>query len=491
MDWVRIAFPFDELSQTMKVKTRFAPSPTGFLHIGGVRTALFCWLFARHHGGQFVLRIEDTDRERSTQESIDAILEGMAWVGLDWDEGPYYQTERFDRYRALAEQLLEQGDAYHCYCSTEELDAMRAEQVAAGQNPRYDGRCRQRTEPVAGVAPVIRLKTPATGEVVIDDAVRGWVVYANSELDDLVIMRGDGTPTYHFSVVVDDADMDITHVIRGDDHLNNTPRQVHIIAALGFERPAYAHLPMILGEDGARLSKRHGAVNVLEYREQGFLPAAVLNYLVRLGWSHGDQEIFTRDEMIRLFELDGVNASASRFSTEKLTWLNQQYILQTPDTELTEGLLEQCRRLDVDTADGPPLAAVIAAFRERAATLRELAVSSVYVFDDFTEIEPKAVKKHLRGVVRQPLADIREALAGLQPWAEAGIQSTIQAVADQHELGFGKLGQPLRVAVTGGGVSPPIDVTMALIGRERCLARIDVALSVIDKRLAAADRQAG
>ncbi|MAF84334.1 MAG: glutamate--tRNA ligase [Chromatiales bacterium] len=472
----------------MKVKTRFAPSPTGFLHIGGVRTALFCWLFARHHGGQFVLRIEDTDRERSTQESIDAILEGMTWVGLDWDEGPYYQTERFDRYRALADQLLEQGDAYHCYCSPDELDAMRAEQVAAGQNPGYDGRCRQRTEPVAGVSPVIRFKTPAAGEVVIDDAVRGQVVYANSEIDDLVIMRGDGTPTYHFSVVVDDADMAITHVIRGDDHLNNTARQVHIIAALGFERPAYAHLPMILGEDGARLSKRHGAVNVLEYREQGFLPEAVLNYLVRLGWSHGDQEIFTREEMVRLFELDGVNASASRFSPEKLTWLNQQYILQTPDAELVEGLLEQYRRLDVDTADGPQLSAVIAAFHERAATLRELAASSVYVFHDFAEIEPKAAKKHLRGVVRQPMADIREALADLQPWAEEGIQSTIQAVADQHELGFGKLGQPLRVAVTGGGVSPPIDVTMALIGRDRCLARIDAALSVIDKRVAAAGR---
>jgi len=472
----------------MKVKTRFAPSPTGFLHIGGVRTALFAWLFARHHGGQFVLRIEDTDRERSTTESIEAILEGMAWVGLDWDEGPYYQTDRFDRYRELAGQLLEQGDAYHCYCSPDELDAMRAAQVAAGDNPRYDGRCRDRKEPAAGGSPVIRFKTPATGEVVIDDAVRGRVVYANADLDDLVIMRADGTPTYHFSVVVDDADMSITHVIRGDDHLNNTARQVHIIAALGFDRPAYAHLPMILGEDGARLSKRHGAVNVLEYREHGYLPDAVLNYLVRLGWSHGDQEIFSRDEMIRLFSLEDVNASASRFSAEKLTWLNQQYILQTPADELVDGLAEQYRRMSVDTGNGPALSVVIEAFHERAATLQELAESSVYVFRDFDEIDPKAAKKHLRAVVRQPLADIREMLTGLEAWEAEAIQSTIQSVADRHELSFGKLGQPLRVAVTGGGVSPPIDVTMALIGRERCAARIDAALVFIDERIAAAER---
>jgi len=458
------------------------------LHIGGVRTALFSWLFARHHGGQFVLRIEDTDRERSTRQSIEAILEGMAWVGLDWDEGPYYQTDRFERYRELADRLLEQGDAYHCYCSTEELDAMRAAQVAAGENPRYDGRCRQRTEPVAGVSPVIRFKTPQTGEVVIDDAVRGRVVYANADLDDLVIMRANGTPTFHFSVVVDDADMDITHVIRGDDHLNNTARQVHIIAALGFERPAYGHLPMILGEDGARLSKRHGAVNVLEYRAQGYLPDAVLNYLVRLGWSHGDQEIFTREEMIRLFRLEDVNASASRFSAEKLTWLNQQYILQTPAEDLVEGLAAQYRRMEIDTGDGPALTAVVAAFHERAATLQELAESSVYVFQDFDTIEPKAAKKHLRPVVREPLAEVREGLAGLRAWEAAAIQGVIKGVADRHELGFGKLGQPLRVAVTGGGVSPPIDVTMALIGRERCLSRIDAALNLIDERIASAGR---
>ncbi len=470
----------------MTVKTRFAPSPTGFLHIGGVRTALFSWLYARHHGGQFVLRIEDTDRERSTQASIDAILDGMHWLGLDWDEGPVYQTQRFDRYREQADRLLADGAAYHCYCSTDELDAMRAAQVAAGQNPRYDGRCRERTEPVTGVSPVVRFRTPMEGEVVIDDAVRGRVVYANADLDDLVIMRGDGSPTYHFSVVVDDADMQITHVIRGDDHLNNTARQVHIIAALGHKRPAYAHLPMILGEDGARLSKRHGAVNVLEYRDNGYLPDAVLNYLVRLGWSHGDQEIFTRDEMIELFRLEDVNPSASRFSPEKLTWLNQQYIIASPAADLIDGLAAQYRRMDIDMTNGPPLVDVVETYRERATTLAEMAESSVYVFQDFAEIDANAARKHLRGVVRAPLADVRAALAALDPFTADAIQAAIQSVADACELGFGKLGQPLRVAVTGGGVSPPIDVTLALIGRERCLARIDAALEFIDRRIAAA-----
>jgi len=468
----------------MTVKTRFAPSPTGFLHIGGVRTALFCWLYARHHGGEFVLRIEDTDRERSTRESIDAILEGMEWVGLDWDEGPYYQSERFDRYRELRDQLLGAGHAYHCYCTPEELDELRQAQMSAGENPRYDGRCRDRTEPRDGVDPVVRFKTPREGEIEIDDAVRGHVVYANAELDDLVIMRADGSPTYHFSVVIDDADMGITHVIRGDDHLNNTPRQINLIEALGFDRPAYAHLPMILGEDGARLSKRHGAVNVLEYREQGYLPDAVLNYLVRLGWSHGDQEIFSPAEMIELFRLEDVNASASRFSPEKLSWLNQQYIIKAPAADLVPGFAAQLAAMGFDADAGPSLEAVIEGYRERAVTLRELAESSAYLFRDFAEFEPKAAKKNLRPVIRDALADVRDALAQLSTWNEAGIQEAVQAVADRRELGFGKLGQPLRVAVTGGGVSPPIDVTVALVGQPRTLERIDRALAFIDARAA-------
>ncbi len=471
----------------MTVKTRFAPSPTGFLHIGGVRTALFCWLFARHQHGQFVLRIEDTDRERSTRESIDAILHGMEWVGLDWDEGPYYQTERFDRYGEVCQQLLRDGHAYYCYCTPAELDEMRARQVAEGENPRYDGRCRDRADAPAGIDPVVRFRTPREGEVEIDDAVRGHVVYSNGELDDLVLMRADGTPTYHFSVVVDDADTEITHVIRGDDHLNNTPRQIHIIEALGFERPAYAHLPMILGADGGRLSKRHGAVNVLDYRDQGYLPDAMLNYLVRLGWSHGDQEIFSRDEMIELFRLEEVNASASRFDPEKLTWLNQQYIMRSPAGDLVAGLAAQLEKIGADVADGPPLAAVVDAYRERAATLRELAEGSVYLFRDFHDFDAKAAKKHLRPAIRDALADVRDEFAGSLDWDDVGIQSCIRAVADRHELGFGKLGQPLRVAVTGAGVSPPIDVTVALVGRERTLARIDRALTFIDDRARGAD----
>jgi len=439
-------------------------------------------LFARHHGGQFVLRVEDTDRERSTQASIDAILQGMQWVGLDWDKGPYFQTERLDRYREMSDALLARGQAYHCYCTPEELDEMRARQMAAGENPRYDGRCRELAAPRDGIDPVVRFRTPPHGEITVDDAVRGRVVFSNAELDDLVIVRADGMPTYHFSVVVDDVDMDITHVIRGDDHLNNTPRQINIIEALGFERPAYAHLPMILGEDGARLSKRHGAVNVLEYKEQGYLPEALLNYLVRLGWSHGDQEVFSRQEMIDLFRLEDVNASASRFSPEKLTWLNQQYIIKAPAAELVPGLAAQLRALGLDAADGPPLEAVVEGYRERATTLRELAASSVYLFSDFDEFEPQAAKKHLRPVIGPVLTDVRDGFAALTDWREERIQACVQGVADAREIGFGKLGQPLRVAVTGTGVSPPIDVTIALVGRERALARIDRALEFIDAR---------
>ena len=319
-----------EPERSMTVRTRFAPSPTGFLHIGGLRTALFCWLYARRHQGKFILRIEDTDLERSTAEAIQQILDGMEWAGLDHDEGPFYQTQRFDRYEEVIEQLLSQGHAYRCYCTKEELDQMRAEQMARGEKPRYDGRWRERTDVRAGVAPAIRFKNPLAGEVVVDDVVHGRVVFQNIELDDLVIARSDGTPTYNFCVVVDDMDMEITHVIRGDDHLNNTPRQMNMLLALGRKPPVYAHLPMILGADGAKLSKRHGAVSVLQYRDEGYLPEALLNYLVRLGWSHGDQEIFTIEEMIRLFDIADVNKSASAFNGEKLAWLNQQHLMHAP-----------------------------------------------------------------------------------------------------------------------------------------------------------------
>ncbi|MBL8201896.1 MAG: glutamate--tRNA ligase [Chromatiales bacterium] len=462
----------------MTVKTRFAPSPTGFLHIGGVRTALFSWLYARHHGGQFVLRIEDTDRERSTQAAVNAILEGLDWLRLDHDEGPYYQTRRFDRYAEMADRLLREGKAYRCYCTREELEARRAAQVARGENPRYDGRCRDRAGPVPGMEPVLRFRTPTDGVTVVDDLVRGRVEFQNSELDDLILMRSDGTPTFHFGVVVDDGEMGITHVIRGDDHLNNTPRQMHMIRALGYPLPAYGHLPMILGSDGAKLSKRHGAVNVLEYRDEGFLPDAMLNYLVRLGWAHGDQEIFSREEMIRLFDINGVNASASRFDGEKLKWLNQQYLKSSPPDSLAGAFEWQLRRAGLDPGAGPAPAAVIEAYRERVATLRELAESAAYLYREPLQADDAAIRKHLTPAIGPPLALLATRLGSLASWTRTGIHDAMTAVAADAGIGFGKLGQPVRVAVTGGTVSPPIDVTLELLGRDKALQRLGRAVSL-------------
>jgi len=467
------------------MKTRFAPSPTGYLHIGSVRTALFSWLHARHHGGQFVLRIEDTDRERSTQSSIDAILDGLRWLGIDWDEGPYFQTDRYARYAELAEQLVAHDQAYRCYCTREELNAMRAEQTARGENPRYDGRCRARTEPREGIPPVIRFRTPEAGSVVIDDAVRGTVTYDNALLDDLVIMRADGTPTFHFGVVVDDADMAITHVIRGDDHLNNTARHVHMIDSLGFPRPVFAHLPMILGEDGTRLSKRHGAVNVLDYRESGYLPEAVVNYLVRLGWSHGDQEIFSRADMIALFDVSDANASASKFNPEKLRWLNQQYIMAADPASLVEGFTAQLAGAGIELTAGPAPLAVITAYRERAETLADLAATVGYLYRDGVEFDPAAAKKQLRPVMIEPFGTLRARLGSLADWSARGIHSALQTTADEHAIKFGKLGQPVRVAVTGSSVSPPIDTTLELLGQSRTLARLDTALEFMRERAGA------
>ncbi|GMU76721.1 MAG: glutamate--tRNA ligase [Gammaproteobacteria bacterium] len=462
----------------MRVKTRFAPSPTGYLHIGGVRTALFSWLYARHHGGSFVLRIEDTDRERSTEASIQAILTGMAWVGLDYDEGPFRQTERFERYTTVAAEMLARGTAYRCYCSRDELEAMRAEQVARGENPRYDGRCRDRQAPVAGVNPVIRLRSPREGSVTVHDLVRGDVSFSNADLDDVILMRSDGVPTFHFGVVVDDADMGITHVIRGDDHLNNTPRHIHIQQALGVPVPVYAHLPMILGADGTRLSKRHGAVNVLEYRERGYLPDALLNYLVRLGWSHGDQEVFSREEMIELFDIAAVNAAASRFNPDKLGWLNQQYILARDRSQLAAefGAFMDLRGLEHD--QGPPLEQVVDAYRERAVTLEDMAQASTYVFHDFAAIDAKAARQHLKAGTVPVLSQVIERLEALPGWQREVIHDVLQAVAAALGIGFGKVGQPVRVAITGGTVSPPIDVTLQLIGRERVLHRLRQALQL-------------
>jgi glutamyl-tRNA synthetase len=460
----------------MSVVTRFAPSPTGLLHIGGVRTALFSWLYARHHGGKFILRVEDTDRERSTDEAVRVILEGMQWLGLTADEGPYYQTQRFERYRAVLAQLLSAGQAYRCYCSREELDAMRQRQLAAKQKPRYDGRCRDRQDAPTGINPTIRFRNPLDGAVVVDDQIHGQVVFQNSELDDLIIARSDGNPTYNFCVVVDDMDMGVTHVIRGDDHLNNTPRQMNMLRALDAPMPAYAHVPMILGADGAKLSKRHGAVSVLQYQEEGYLPDALLNYLVRLGWSHGDQEVFTREEMIAAFDIRDVNKAAAAFNPDKLQWLNQQHMMRAPVAQLAAGLRENLARLDVHTDEMPLLEGVVSAQRERARTLREMAQNSRFFFQDFAQFDDKAARKHLTAEAVPVLAAVREELTALPQWNAAAIHNVLDAVAGRNDLPLGRVAQPLRVAISGTAISPPIDLTVALLGRAKSLARVQRAI---------------
>jgi glutamyl-tRNA synthetase len=468
----------------MTVVTRFAPSPTGLLHVGGARTALFCWLYARRTGGKFILRVEDTDRERSTEEAVRVILEGMAWLGLEADEGPFYQTERFDRYRSVIAGMLEAGTAYHCYCTRQELDALREQQVARKEKPRYTGICREGREPRPGVAPVVRFKNPLAGAVVVEDLVHGAVTFQNAELDDLIIARSDGTPTYNFCVVVDDMDMGVTHVIRGDDHLNNTPRQMNMLLALGAAPPVYAHVPMILGPDGAKLSKRHGAVSVLQYEEEGYLPDALLNYLVRLGWSHGDQEVFTREEMIAAFDIHDVNKAASAFNPEKLLWLNQQHMVRSPPTALVPHLRAQLRRLGLDSDDEVLLEGVVVAQRERAKTLKEMAENSSFFFTDAFPLDPKAVAKHLTPEALGMLGKVRGKLAALGDWGAAAIHDVLNALAAELQVGLGKIAQPLRVAVTGTAVSPPIDATLALLGRGRSLARIDAALAATAARQA-------
>ena len=465
----------------MTIRTRFAPSPTGYLHIGGARTALFSWLYARKHGGKFVLRIEDTDLERSTAESVNAILEGMTWLGMEYDEGPLYQTDRFERYGEVIQQLLDSGHAYRCNCSKGRLETLREQQMARKEKPRYDGHCRDKQidpdEPH-----VIRFRNPLDGDVVVDDIIRDKVIIHNRELDDLIIRRTDGSPTYNLTVVVDDLDMNITHVIRGDDHINNTPRQINILKALGAEIPKYGHVPMILGEDGARLSKRHGATSVVKYRDEGFLPEALLNYLVRLGWSHGDQEVFTVDEMIELFQLENVNRSASTFNAEKLLWLNQQYIKNDKPERIAHLLSPHMGNLDIDPTEGPDLVDVVAAQQERAATLVEMAEASRFFYKDFDEYEPKAAKAHLRPVAETPLRELKQALANLETWQADTIHQVVNDVAEKLELKMGKVGMPLRVAVAGCAASPSIDITLQLLGKEKTLRRIDQALAYIEQR---------
>ncbi len=467
----------------MVTKTRFAPSPTGFLHVGGARTALYSWLHAQANQGEFVLRIEDTDLERSTDEACEAILDGMKWLGLEWTEGPYYQTKRFDRYNEMIAKLLEEGKAYKCYCSKERVEALREEQAAKGERQKYDGCCRDAAPRDTDEPYVIRFKNPTSGTVVFDDHVRGRIEIANEELDDLIIARTDGTPTYNFCVVVDDWDMGITCVVRGEDHINNTPRQINILKALGASIPEYAHVAMILGDDGAKLSKRHGAVSVMQYRDDGYLPEALLNYLVRLGWSHGDQEVFSIDEMKQLFKLDDINKAASAFNTEKLIWLNQHYIKTLSPEYVAEQLKWHMDDQKIDTANGPALTEVVSALSERAKTLKDLAESSRYFYEDFEEFDPAQAKKHLRGVALEPLKLVQKKLSELEDWNQEALHQVIQDTAAELEVGMGKVGMPLRVAVTGAGQSPALDLTLLLIGRTRCEQRISKAVDFVADRI--------
>lgn len=466
----------------MQVRTRFAPSPTGFLHVGSVRTALFSWLFAKHHQGVFILRVEDTDHERSTQESVQAILDGLDWLGIHSDEGPFYQTDRYERYHAIANELLEKGLAYRCQCSKERLSELRDAQVAAKQKPRYDGHCRDKHLQDSKEPYVVRFKNPQTGVVCFSDEVYGDIQVENSELDDLVLVRSDGHPTYNFAVVIDDWDMQISHVIRGDDHINNTPRQINLFKALGAPIPIFAHLPMILGDDGKRLSKRHGAVSVLEFREQGILPHALLNYLVRLGWSCGDQEIFSLEEMQRSFNLKHVSRGVSSFNYEKLYWLNQHYLKSEPAESMVQALRAHFQKAGLDCDKGPDLKDLVALQAERCKTLVEICEKSHYFYQDEIAYDEDAVKKHLRPVVIEPMTRLYELLKGENNWTAVAIHEAITQVCTEYEVNMGKIGQPLRVAVTGTGQSPTIDQTMALIGKARSLARLDHALSRMRER---------
>ncbi|WP_426287606.1 glutamate--tRNA ligase [Luteibacter sp. E-22] len=463
----------------MTVRTRFAPSPTGYLHIGGARTALYCWLEARRRGGEFVLRIEDTDRERSTQEAVQAILDGMSWLGLTHDEGPYYQTLRMDRYREVADQLLREGKAYYAYESKEEIEEMRNAAMAAGVKPRYNGYYRDRNEPLRDDPNrVIRFKNPTSGSVVFDDKVKGRIEWSNEELDDLVIFRSDGFPTYNFAVVVDDIDMGITEVIRGDDHVNNTPRQINIYKALGAPVPEFAHLPMILGPDGQKLSKRHGAVSVMQYRDDGFLPHALLNYLVRLGWSHGDQEIFSVEEMTALFDIADVNKAASRFDVTKLSWLNQHYLKTDDPASLGPELAWHLAKIGIDATQGPNPADVVVALRDRVQTFKEMAERAKIWYGPIVEWDDKAVEKHLRTDTAPAALDAaKKELAALPEWTPEAVHGAVERVAASLELGMGKVAAPLRVAMTGTQVSPSIEHTIYLAGREGALSRIDDALA--------------
>jgi len=465
------------------VRVRFAPSPTGHLHIGGARTALFNWLYARHNKGIFILRIEDTDRTRSTEEYIHSIIEGIKWLNLDWDEGPYRQTDRFDVYRRYADKLLKEGKAYYCYCSPEELEQRRQEALAQGKSPKYDGRCKKLKEPIPERKPAVRFRMPQEGETVVNDLIKGRVAFENAYLDDLIIMRSDGTPTYNFTVVVDDVDMNITHVIRGDDHLNNTPKQIHIYAALGYEVPLFAHLPMILGADKTRLSKRHGATSVMAYNDMGYLPDALVNYLVRLGWSHGDQEIFTKDELIKYFSFEDIGKSAAIFNPEKLLWLNSQYIINSSSERLIELVMPFLVKENVikedQTFDKKWLSKAINTLKERSRTLIELANSLRYYIAEDIEYDLKAKEKFLNENSLASLVEVKEALKTLDNFIAPEIERVFMSIVEKQKTKLGKIAQPVRVAITGRTESPGIFEVLEIVGKEKTLKRLERAIKTI------------
>ena len=458
------------------MKSRFAPSPTGYLHIGGARTALFAWLWAKKNNSKFVLRIEDTDKERSSQDSVDAILQGMDWLGLSYDEGPIYQSDRFERYKEVVSQLLDNGKAYYCECTKDRLEEMREAQMARGDKPKYDGCCRDKKLKSG----VVRFLNPDNGTVSFHDYVKGVIEIANSELDDLIIARSDGSPTYNLTVVVDDHDMNIECVIRGDDHINNTPKQINLYESLGWYIPRFAHVPMILGSDGSRLSKRHGAVNLMTYRDAGFLPKALLNYIVRLGWSHGDQEIFSVDEMIKLFELKNINKSSASFNQEKLDWINQSYIKTTEINELLSELEWHLNQLSIDLSDGPDIKEVIEALRDRSKSLVDMAKNCVMFYHDFEDFESDLAKKFFNLETRSVLGDLLINLETLEQWSAEHIHEVIQSICQSRNIGFGKVGQPLRLAISGDGEAGSIDKCSQLVGKKRVLLRLKMATDWID-----------
>ncbi|HUU51116.1 MAG TPA: glutamate--tRNA ligase [Nitrospinota bacterium] len=466
------------------VRVRFAPSPTGYLHIGGARTAIYNWLYARHNEGVFVLRIEDTDRTRSTDEYIEAIIDGMKWLGLDWDEGPYRQTDRLDIYKSNIWKLLDEDKAYYCYCSPDELEQKRQAAIKAGETSKYDGRCRERKEPVAGVTPVVRFKMPKAGTTVVEDDIKGNVTYENSMFDDFIILRSDESPTYNFVVVVDDMDMNITHVIRGDDHLNNTPKQIHIYRALGCEVPHFAHLPMILGSDKARLSKRHGATSVQAYREMGYLPEALLNYLVRLGWSYGDQEIFSKDELVEKFTLENAGKSAAVFNPEKLHWINSQYIINTSSKQLTELVIPFLEKEHIisgeETLDKEWLERAVETLRKRSKTLVELAKTLSYYIAEEVKYEEKSKEKFLNEKSLPYLKDLEGALSDLPDFRKEALEKVFVKIIEKHQIKLKHLAQPVRVAMTGDTKSPGIFELLEIIGKEKTLKRLERAIRTIE-----------